>query len=159
MDHPAEACVVDLDLMKNNAPEMHRAVMGVPLADPVLEANGWSAERVRYFGSRSNTVDEGTIEAILLGVEKDGSPIRWAAGGSTPGKGTASDAAKAVSARERASDLVGERPNTHRARSRRPRHQIKPYLSDRSWLTILASSIFSLPGTTKIRPLQTHPIR
>lgn len=100
MDHPAEACVVDLELMKNNAPEMHRAVTGAPLADPVLAANGWSAERVRYFGSRSNTIDEDTIEAILLGVEKDGSPIRWAAGGTNPVKGAASDAARAAATRE-----------------------------------------------------------
>lgn len=96
MDQPAEACVVDLELMRHSAPEMHRAVSGVPLADPVLSANGWSAERVRYFGSRSNTVDEGTIEAILHSVEKDGSPYRWATGLAAP----ASDAAKAAAGRE-----------------------------------------------------------
>jgi len=100
MDQPAEACVVDLDLMKNNAPAMYSAVTGVPLADPVLSANGWSAERVRYFGSRSNTMDEGTLEAILLGVEKDGSPFRWATGLTTQGKAPASDAAKAAAGRE-----------------------------------------------------------
>lgn len=85
MDHPAEACVLDLDLMKNNAPDMHRAVTGEFTPEPVLTADGWSAERVRYFGRRSNTVDQGTIEAILGVVERDGSPIRWASGGKGPG--------------------------------------------------------------------------
>ncbi len=95
MDHPAEACVVDLDLMKNNAPAMHAKVTGAPLADPVLAADGWSAERVRYFGSRSNTMDEGTLEAILLGVEKHGNPIRWASS-SNRLKAAATDADKAA---------------------------------------------------------------
>ena len=46
MDHPAEACVADLELMKNNAPEMYREVTGEPLPDPVLTADAL-AERVR----------------------------------------------------------------------------------------------------------------
>ncbi len=77
MDHPAEACVFDLDLMKNNAPDMHQAVTGESLPDTVLNSDGWSAERVRYFGRRSSTVDLGTIEAILGAVERQGTPIRW----------------------------------------------------------------------------------
>ena len=86
MDHPAEACVVDLELMKNNAPDMHRAVTGEPLPDPVLTSDGWSAERVRFFGRGSNTVDAETIEEVLGAVERRGSPIRWASGRSAHGK-------------------------------------------------------------------------
>jgi hypothetical protein len=68
--HPAEACVFDLELMKAHAPAMHQTIIGEALPEAALSGDGWSSERVRYFGQRSGTVDPATLEAILGAVER-----------------------------------------------------------------------------------------
>jgi hypothetical protein len=78
--HPAEACVLDPEQMRGSAPAMYREALGDPLPEPVLAAEAWSADRVRYFGRRSTAVDPMTIETILGLVERHGSAARWAGG-------------------------------------------------------------------------------
>ena len=48
--------------------------------------DGWSAERVRFFGRGLNIVEAKRIEEILGVVERQGSPIRWANGSKPLGK-------------------------------------------------------------------------
>ena len=55
--HPAEAYILDIDLMKEHAPEMHQDVFGEPLPVHVLAAPGGSPEWVRHFGGRSSQAD------------------------------------------------------------------------------------------------------
>jgi hypothetical protein len=76
-DHPAEAYLVDRELMQANAPKMYHEVFDEPLPRQVLTAPTWSPDRVRYFGSRSTQVDARTVENLLLLVEQLGSPPRW----------------------------------------------------------------------------------
>ena len=78
-NHPAEACLLDVALMKHNAPGMYREMLSDPLPESVLTPGGWSAERIRDFGRRSTQVDPGEIETILGVVERSGSPPRWSA--------------------------------------------------------------------------------
>jgi hypothetical protein len=76
-DHPAEAFLLNVDLLKSKAPEMYQFVFGEPLPDQVLEAPAWSAEQVAYFGSQSTLTDLRTIRDMALWVEHFGSPPRW----------------------------------------------------------------------------------
>jgi hypothetical protein len=70
--HPAEAYILDVELMKVHAPEMHREVFGEPLPEHVLAAPDWSPEWVRHFGGRSSQADRQAIEAVLRVVEHPG---------------------------------------------------------------------------------------
>ena len=76
MDHPAEAYLVDRKLMEANAPKMYHEVFGELLPRQVLAPPAWSAERVRYFGTRSTQTDAEMIDRLLLSVELLGSPPR-----------------------------------------------------------------------------------
>ena len=76
-DHPAEAYVSGVDLLRTHAPEMNREVFGAPLPDSVLRAPRWSPSRVHYFGQRSTQADGRTIDDLLSQVERFGSPPRW----------------------------------------------------------------------------------
>ena len=75
--HPAEAYILDVELMKVHAPEMHQEVFGKPLPEHVLAVPGWSPERVRHFGSRSSQADREAIEEVLDVVEHSGSLGPW----------------------------------------------------------------------------------
>jgi hypothetical protein len=76
-DHPAEAFLLDADLLRSGAPEMYQFVFGESLPDQVLEAPPWSAEQVAYFGSQSTLTNLRTIRDMALWVEHFGSPPRW----------------------------------------------------------------------------------
>jgi hypothetical protein len=76
-DHPAEAFLLDVDLMKANAPRMHGEILGEPLPESVLTAPERSPEHSRYFGERSTQADCRAILEILRFVEHFGSPPRW----------------------------------------------------------------------------------
>jgi hypothetical protein len=76
-DHPAEAYLLDLDLMRAGGPEMYQEVFGTPLPEPVLTASGWSPELVRHLGGGSTQVDHRTLESLLLRIANLGSAPRW----------------------------------------------------------------------------------
>jgi hypothetical protein len=76
-DHPAEAFLLNVDLLKSKAPNMHQFVFGKALPDQVLKTPAWSAEQVRYFGSHSTLSNARTIRDMSLFVEHFGSPPRW----------------------------------------------------------------------------------
>jgi hypothetical protein len=67
-DHPAEAYLLDLELMREGAPKLFNEVFGKALPESVLTAKTWSSAQVRYFGSRSSQMDPGTIEGLLEAV-------------------------------------------------------------------------------------------
>jgi hypothetical protein len=76
-DHPAEAYLLDVHLMRANAPAMHREVFGEPLPEDALAAVPVPASLLRYFGSQSSQTDHHTIDDIVRYVEQFGSPRRW----------------------------------------------------------------------------------
>jgi hypothetical protein len=71
-DHPAEAYLLDLDLMRDGAPKLYDEIFAETLPDSVLEAGDWSAAQVRYFGSHSSQIDPEAIEGLLETVEQRG---------------------------------------------------------------------------------------
>jgi hypothetical protein len=75
--HPGEAFLLDVPLLKANAPKMHGRIFGEPLPDPFLRPPAWSPARVRHFGGRSTRIDPGRVEELLRWVEHLGSPPRW----------------------------------------------------------------------------------
>jgi hypothetical protein len=76
-DHPAEAYLLDLELMATNAPQMYQEVFGDELPESVLTAGRWSVDRVRYFGSRSTQVEAQAIEDLLASIEFPEGPKNW----------------------------------------------------------------------------------
>jgi N-acyl amino acid synthase FeeM len=85
-DNPAEAYLLDLNLMKANAPEMYQTVFGEQLPDSILAPSTWSPDLAAYFGSQSTQVDRRTIRDICLWVEHFGSPPRWREAEDLPGR-------------------------------------------------------------------------
>jgi hypothetical protein len=73
--HPAEAYILDADLMREGAPRMHDEVFSEDLPAPVLTPGRWSAERARYFGRRSSQIEPETLEGLLEAVEDRGLPL------------------------------------------------------------------------------------
>jgi hypothetical protein len=79
--HPAEAFLLDVPLMRANAPEMYETIFGEPLAEPIVSPPPWSPESVLHFGWNSMQIDCRTAEILLLSVEALGSRPRWAEDG------------------------------------------------------------------------------
>jgi hypothetical protein len=78
--HPAEAYLVDLPMMKMNAPGAYRTIFGQPLPPSVLTVPARPADHARYFGERSTQADRRTIMNLSMEVECLGSPPRWKEG-------------------------------------------------------------------------------
>jgi hypothetical protein len=76
-DAPAEAYLLDLDLMKANAPKMYETMFGEPLAPAVLTAPRMDANLVHYFGGNSTQTTLRQVLDILSYAEHYGSPRRW----------------------------------------------------------------------------------
>jgi hypothetical protein len=76
-DHPAEAFLLDVRLMRTNAPGMHEKIFGEPLPEAVLSLPTWSRELVRHLGGHSTQTDRRTVEDLLMSVEHLSSPPRW----------------------------------------------------------------------------------
>lgn len=74
---PAEALLLDADVMKANAPTEYRRMFAQRLPDEALWAPRLPPNLVRYFGSRSSQTDRRVVEEILRYVEECGSPRRW----------------------------------------------------------------------------------
>jgi hypothetical protein len=74
---PAEAYLLDLDLMRANAPQMFKEVFEDDLPESVLTAGQWSADRIRYFGSRSTQVDSQALEELIDTIESSERLTVW----------------------------------------------------------------------------------
>jgi hypothetical protein len=71
-DHLAEAYLLDMRLMEENAPAMFQEVFGEELPEPVLTAGEWSIARARYFGSRSTQIGAQELDELLDLLEYSG---------------------------------------------------------------------------------------
>ncbi len=76
-NHPAEAFLVSVDLMRANAPLMHRRIFDETLPETVLARPARQADHVRHFADQSTQAHRRTILDIHQFVENLGSPPRW----------------------------------------------------------------------------------
>jgi hypothetical protein len=74
---PAEALVVDRDLMHAKAPAMHQRMFERPLPPEAVRRTGMPAALIRQFAGRSCQTDARLVEEILHYVAAWGSPRRW----------------------------------------------------------------------------------
>ena len=68
-DHPAEAYLIDAELIAAKAPDGHRHFFVEELPEPVLSVAGRPADHALFFAERSTRTDLATIEALLRRVE------------------------------------------------------------------------------------------
>jgi len=80
-DHPAEAFLLGLDVMRENAPETYRQIFDEKLPGPVLTPLSKPADHAHYFGPRSTQADYPTIRKVLADSARHGQRPRWADGG------------------------------------------------------------------------------
>jgi hypothetical protein len=72
-----EACMLDVPMLKANAPKMYQEIFGEQLPPEVLTARRMPVHLLRYFGSVSSQTDGQAIAEILSFVECFGSPRQW----------------------------------------------------------------------------------
>ena len=75
-DAPAEAYLLDRDLMRANSPRTYEYVFGEWLSPAVLTGVALPRPFIRYFWAESNQADEGRLGDLLASVT-DGSPRAW----------------------------------------------------------------------------------
>jgi hypothetical protein len=78
-NHPAEAYLLNVDLLRENAPRMYETILGEWLPADALWAPRMSLRLVHYFASRSLHTDEPTMRRILEHRETFGGLCRWTA--------------------------------------------------------------------------------
>jgi len=76
-NHPAEAYLLDVPLLQDNAPRMYQQIFGEWLPQPVLAPRRMLIELVHYFGSHSSQADAQSIIRIVACTQQFGSPRRW----------------------------------------------------------------------------------
>ena len=74
---PAEAFLLDLNLLRANAPQMYDELFGKPLPAASLVPTPMPAHLVRYFGNNSSQTTPREVDHVLRYVEHFGSPRRW----------------------------------------------------------------------------------
>jgi hypothetical protein len=85
-DHPAEAFLLDVDIMRESVPKKHGEIFGEGLPWSVLTPKSRPADHAVYFGSRSTQVDRETVLEVLAvtgalaAVEEVGQVTREVAG-------------------------------------------------------------------------------
>jgi hypothetical protein len=65
-DHPAEAFMLDVDLLRESVPAKYREIFGEPLPRSVLTATARPADHARHFGAQSTQADYRTILDVLV---------------------------------------------------------------------------------------------
>jgi hypothetical protein len=75
--HPAEALLVDVDLMRANAPASHRQIFGEPLPRTILAAPGRPGDHAHHFAAQTTQADRRTILEVLHQTERLGGRSRW----------------------------------------------------------------------------------
>jgi hypothetical protein len=76
-DAPAEAYVVDLKMMKANAPKMYEEIASQAPAPESLTPRAIPPHLVRYFGNNSSQTNLAAVQEILEYVGCYGTPRRW----------------------------------------------------------------------------------
>ena len=76
-DAPAEAYVLDRELMRANAPRSYEFIFGEWLPPAVLTGVSLPRPFVRYFWSESNQADPARLGDILRDVVENNSPRAW----------------------------------------------------------------------------------
>jgi hypothetical protein len=76
-DHPAEAYMLDVGLMKANAPKMYQQVFGQPLPGDALVAPKMLPHLVRYLGSQTSQSSGEAIRAVFDFDTYFRTPRRW----------------------------------------------------------------------------------
>ena len=76
-NHPAEAYLLDVPLLKTNVPQMYQQTLGTPLPPTALLAPRMPPALVRYFGNCSSQTTLHQINGILTHVKRFGNPRRW----------------------------------------------------------------------------------
>jgi hypothetical protein len=76
-NHPAEALLLSLALLRDNAPEMYRQLCGECLPPDALAAPHMPPDLLRYFASHSSQTRPAIVEAVLRHVRERGNPRRW----------------------------------------------------------------------------------
>ena len=76
-DHPAEALLMDVNLMRAKAPTRHLEIFGEPLPRSILAAPGRPCDHAQYFSTQSTQADRRTILDLLHQVEHLGGRSRW----------------------------------------------------------------------------------
>ena len=64
-DHPAEAFLLDMGLLRNNAPEKFQEIFGEALPRPILTPTARPADHAFHFAARSSQADHRTILGVL----------------------------------------------------------------------------------------------
>jgi hypothetical protein len=75
---PAEAFMLDLDLMKSYAPNTYLEMFAEPLPHAALAAPAMAPVLAREFAARSTQTNAVALDALLCELEHLGSPRRWA---------------------------------------------------------------------------------
>jgi hypothetical protein len=76
-DAPAEAYLLDRELMRTNAPRAYQQVFGEWLPSSVLTGVSLPRPFIRYFSAESSQTDEVRIREILRTVAAAGNPRAW----------------------------------------------------------------------------------
>jgi hypothetical protein len=76
-DAPAEAFLLDNQLLKENAPDTYEQMFGEPLPPEALLAPKMPRAFVRQFSRQSSQCDQNRLEHILDFTERHGSTRRW----------------------------------------------------------------------------------
>jgi hypothetical protein len=76
-NHPAEAYLLDVPMLRERAPEMYQQIFGQPLPPETLRATRMPNEWARDFGGHSTQTEATLVEDILRYVTNWGSPRRW----------------------------------------------------------------------------------
>lgn len=77
-NHPAEAYVLDLHLLRTNSPDMYQQIFGEPLPPAVLGPSSMPFYLVRQLGMHSSQTTLQEVDNILNCVKVHGSLRRWA---------------------------------------------------------------------------------
>jgi hypothetical protein len=76
-DNPAEAFLLDLNLLRRNAPSTYREIFREPLPRSVLTPAARPADHARRFGPHSTQADFRTILGVLEAGARDSRRSRW----------------------------------------------------------------------------------
>jgi hypothetical protein len=83
-DHPAEAFLLDTDLMRANAPAMYERIFGEWLPAAVFTGPRLPVHLARYFGNHSSQTDRVGIDRLFGRLAQNGNLRRWSVRGGSP---------------------------------------------------------------------------
>lgn len=76
-NYPAEAFLLDMSLMRKNAPKMYDEIMDEDISEEILKTPKLTSDHFEYFGKNSTQTDYKTIVSIREQVANFGGLPRW----------------------------------------------------------------------------------